>query len=585
MEAIITLAILIGIFLSLLKNFTSPAVTFLIALVILVALDIVPVSVAFEGFSNENLVIIGSLFVLARALEQTVRVDKIPEKLLGNTNSIRFGLVRMMVPVSASSAFVNNTPIVAMMISPVINWARKKGVSSSKFLIPLSYAAIFGGALTLIGTSTNLVVSGLLLDYGYEPFSFFELTKIGLPLALVGISAIVLLAPRLLPDKVLADIDETEIEKKFTVDAKPSKTIINKSIHSAGLRNLKDVFLAEIIRYNGDMIAPVKPETLIKSGDTLRFSGNAESLPRLTSRKNLSIVEEKHAKQLSSDNAYLETVVGHNKTIAGKTLAETGFRKKYQAAVLAIFRSGEKISGSLGNVRLRPGDTLLLISDSGFQDRWSDRSDFLFIRQISRKKQVNSAINWSFAVVLAIISILIFIGAPLVIIILSAALSTVALKMITTSQARQTIDLDLLIMIAAAIGVAKAVDNSGLANILSSNIIEYFGVFGSIGLLLGVIIATSILTELITNAAAALLVFPIAITTALAAGLDPRIFAIAIAISASLSFISPLGYQTNTMVYSAGGYKFSDFFRLGIILNIVTTITLLLLLSFYFNLF
>lgn len=583
-EQILTLLVLIGIFYSLVKDILSPAVSFLLGLAVLIAVGIVPVDEAFVGFSNQNLIIIASLFVLARALENTLNISSAATKLFGKSKNPRVSLLRIMLPVSASSAFVNNTPVVAMLINPVIQWSKKHGLSSSRFLIPLSYASIFGGALTLIGTSTNLVVSGLLSDYGYAPFSFFELTTFGLPLAIVGLGIITLLAPKLIPERKLADINSAEIEKNFTVDATPDKKIRDMTVAQAGLRNLKDVYLVEILRGNGDVISPVSPQTFIKKGDTLRFSGNADSLIKLSDIQNISVVENKHIDQLKQKNTYIEAVVGHNKSIAGKTLSEISFRAKYQAAVLAIFRSGEKISGSLGNVTLKPGDSLLMISDEGFRARWSEHNDFLFMRQIGKTKN-GSAFNYNLYYVLGIMLLLIIMQAPLVVVTLSGALLTILFRLNTSGQARSSIDFDLLIMIAAAIGVAKGVDASGLANTLSAFLIDYFGVFGVVGLLFGVILTTTILTEFVTNNAAALLVFPIAISTAVATGADPRMFAIAIAIAASLSFISPLGYQTNTMVYSAGGYKFSDFFRLGIVLNVVSTVTLVLLLAIFFNLF
>ncbi|MDZ7744518.1 MAG: SLC13 family permease [Candidatus Saccharibacteria bacterium] len=584
MQELITLLVLAGIFISLLRGLVAPSVAFLIGLAALVITDIVSINEAFVGFSNQSLITIASLFVIARAIENTVQVDKITAKLFGASKSIRRGLIRIMAPVSISSAFVNNTPVVAMLINPIITWSKKNHLPSSKFLIPLSYAAIFGGALTLIGTSTNLVVSGLLTDYGFEGFSFFELTAYSLPLAIIGIGFIVLFAPRLIPERTLADIDAADIEKRFTIDMLPKKTVIGKSINQAGLRNLKDVFLVELIRQNGDVLAPVNPATTIQPGDVLRFSGNADSLIELAHHTSLKAVEDKHASRLAHKTSYIEVVVGHNKSLVGSTLAEIGFRSKYQAAVLAIFRAGEKISGSLGNVALRPGDSLLIVSDEAFIPRWQDRSDFLYMRYVSKTKTSNDKGSFLITVTVGLIIGLIALGVPLSIAVLSGALSTILLRLNSTTQARNAIDFDLLVMIAAAIGVAKGVDASGLATALSQTIIDYMGVFGTIGLLLGVIIATSILTELITNAAAALLVFPIAIATAVQSSADPRMFAIAIAIAASLSFISPLGYQTNTMVYSAGAYKFSDFMRLGIWLNIITTISLTVLLSFGFGL-
>tara|TARA_B100001245_G_scaffold90941_1_gene65799 strand:- start:1430 stop:3187 length:1758 start_codon:yes stop_codon:yes gene_type:complete len=579
---IITLLVLAGIFVALFKELVTPAVAFLIGLAALVIAGIVDTNDALAGFSNDSLITIASLFVIAKAIENNVQLNTVTQKVFGKSKSVRMGLARIVTPVAVGSAFVNNTPIVAMFINPIIAWSKRNHIPASKFLIPLSYAAILGGTLTLIGTSTNLVVSGLLVDFGFEPFSFFEMTSVTLPLVIICLAIIVWLGPKLIPERNFADFGTNEIEKKFVFDTTPKRTLIGKSVSQAGLRNLKSVFLAEILRSNGDVVSPVRPVTQIRNGDVLRFSGSASALAELADHHSLRLVEDKHAKSLSASSVYVEAVVGHNMSMADKTLADIGFRAKYQAAVLAIFRAGERISGSLGTIPLRPGDSLLLVTDEHFVERWDDRNDFLYMRQIGRTKTDKKA-NVLIAGTILLTVILIALGVPLFIATLCGALSTVLLHLLSTAQARHAIDFELLIMIAAAIGVASGVDSSGLAQVFGSSIIDYFGAFGIIGLLLGVIIATTILTEVITNAAAASLVFPIAIATATASGADPRMFAIAIAVTASMSFISPLGYQTNTMVYSAGGYKFSDFLRVGLVLNIITTIVLTLLLAWYFG--
>lgn len=582
MAELITLLVLLAIFLALLKDIVSPAVAFLTGLAALVVAGVVSAEDALAGFSNDSLITIASLFVIARAIESNVQLSSITQKVFGQSKNLRAGLARITIPVAAGSAFVNNTPIVAMFINPIIAWSKRNRVSASKFLIPLSYAAILGGTLTLIGTSTNLVVSGLLTDFGFEPFSFFELTKISLPLVIICLAIIIWLGPKLIPERNFADFGAKEVEKEFIFDTVPKRNIIGKTVSQANLRNLKSVFLAEIIRDNGDVVSPVKPSTLVHRGDTLRFSGNASSLAQLATHHSLKLLEDKHAKSLSASSIYVEAVVGHNMSMADKTLADIGFRAKYQAAVLAIFRAGEKIGGSLGNIPLKPGDSLLLVSDEHFVERWGDRGDFLYMRQLGKIRKDKQANILILATVALTVALIIF-GVPLSIAALCGALSTIALRLLTTSQARYAVDFDLLIMIAAAIGVASGVESSGLAQIFSSSIINYFDAFGVIGMLFGVILATTILTEVVTNVAAASLVFPIAMATATASGADPRMFALAIAITASLSFISPLGYQTNTMVYSAGGYKYTDFMRMGIILNVVTTISLTLLLSWTFG--
>ena len=562
----------------------APSVAFLSGLAIMAVTGIINTKEALIGFSNETLLTIGSLFVIARAAEESLNIKAFTNKIFGKSKNIRLSLLRIMLPVSLGSAFINNTPVVATLINPIIAWSRKNRMPSSKFLIPLSHAAIFGGTLTLIGTSTNLVVSGLLTDYGLPAFSFFELTRFSLPLAIAGIGTIIMLGPKLIPERELADIDASEIEKKFAIDMLPGKKILNKSITQAGLRKIKDIYVVEIIRQSGEIVTPVRPVTRILEGDTLRFTGNAASLAELDLRSDLRSVADKHADRLPQKSTYIEAVVGHNISLVNKNLEEIDFRGTYQAAVLAIFRAGVKLKGSLRYIRLKPGDTLLLITDEFFEDRWNGKNDFLFMRQIGMSKDGRSGkkrILFSIALIL----ILLIAGTPLSIAMLGGALSTVFLRLMTISKARDAIDFDLLIMIAAALGVASGVDSSGLATTISNNVIGLFDTLGPVGLLFGIVLATTLLTELITNAAAALLVFPIAMATAAQSGSDPRMFAIAIALAASLAFISPFGYQTSTMVYSAGAYKFSDFMRLGVILDVITIIGLTTILSLSFGLF
>lgn len=580
---LITLLVLIAIFAVLVKDYVSPAIAFLGGLAVLVATNVITTEQAFAGFSNDTLITIASLFVMARSIEKTIDVEKLTNKLFGSSGNIKKSLARMVVPVGVSSAFVNNTPIVAMLINPVTLWAKKHKLPSSKFLIPLSYATILGGTLTLIGTSTNLVVSGLLSQNGLPAFSFFELTRYSLPVVVLGMVTIVLLSKWLIPERRLADLSANDIEKQFTVEMSPNENLVGKTVSSAKLRNLRDVFLAEIIRANGDTLAPIAPHTVIKQGDILRFSGNAESLAKLTEHEDLTPNETKKPHQDFKDRTFVEVVIGHNKSIVGKTLVSVGFRARYQASVLAIFRAGEKLKGSLGNISLKPGDSLLIVSDSGFVERWNNHSDFLYLRQLS-KSASDKKTSQLLLVSLGLLFVLLALGAPLPIAAMAGALASVVLGVNTLNQARNAIDFDLLIMIGAAIGVAKAVEVSGLAQSVSSTIVGSFDGLGQIGLLFGIILATVVLTELVTNAAAALMIFPIALTIANQAQIDPRAFAVAIAITASLSFISPLGYQTNTMVYSAGGYKFKDFFKLGSVLTIITVIGLTTVISFSFGL-
>ncbi len=348
-----------------------------------------------------------------------------------------------------------------------------------------------------------------------------------------------------------------------------------KAVEAGGLRHLKGVFLAALDR-EGEVIAPVTPDTILRGGDVLRFVGMADQVLDLQAIRGLSSAEETHLLDLDTSRArYFEAVIGPTSPMVGTTLKEVGFRQRYQAAVVAIHRAGQRIDAKLGSVPLRVGDTLLLIADPGFRDRWRDRRDFLLVSSTGGTPPVPT----TKAILVGAITLAIVLAASLEIIpILQASLlgavALVVFGAVTPSEARDAVDLDVIIVIAAAFGVAAAVETSGLAQIVADGMVEAFDVFGPPGILTGVVVATVVLTGLVSNNASALLMFPIAVAAATGAGLKPRGFAIAIAVASSVDFLTPIGYQTNTMVYGPGGYRFADYPRLGCPLTLLVVITL-----------
>ncbi len=569
-ELSVVVLTLVAVVALLVKNLLAPSVVFLLATTSMLILGIISTEEAFAGFSNSTLFSIASLFVLAKAVEKTVNTDRLAEKLLGKNDHTRRALATLLTPVAALSAFMNNTPIVAMLISPLSRWGERHNISASSLLIPLSYATIFGGVITVIGTSTNLVVSGLLQQSGYSPIGFFEITKIGLPVAIVGVSAIVLLGPKLLPKRKDPSESSEKRLREFVLEMAATDKLSGKTVGEAKLRHLSGVFLISIERVSGDVISPAEPSTLIQNGDVLQFAGNIEDIIDLTKRRDLLPIEHKHVLKLSNEHtAYYEAVIGQRSPLVGKTPRQLGFRGLYQAAVLSVHRSGERLDAKPGSVRLRVGDSLLLASDDHFAKRWTDRGDFLLVNKIGSHPKNVAHHGLLMAAIAAATVGMHLLGAPLEAALILGALMTVVFNIMSTNEAMRAIDFELLIMIGAAFGLASAVGNSGLASDSANLIVGWFDAFGNIGLLLGVMLATIVLTELITNAAAATLMFPIAIATANAAGSDPRAFAIIVAISASLSFLTPVGYQTNTMVYGPGGYRFTDYLRLGSVMTVL----------------
>jgi len=579
-QAWFTLALVAVAVYVLARDRLPPAPVILGATVTLLIVGIISPEQAFAGFSNPAPITVGALFVVARAVEVTGALEAVVGRLMGKSEKGPLQLARIVGPTAFASAFLNNTPLVAMSAPEVAEWADRRGLPASRYLIPLSYAAILGGVITVLGTSTNLVVSGLLVEAGFEPIALFEITKVGLPLAAAGCLVIVALAGRLLPDRQGAREGFDQSVREFTVAMRVLEggPLDGSSLEEGGLRALQHVYCVQIDR-GSQVIAPVAPTEVLRGGDELTFVGKVDTVVDLQRQRGLTSSEVHHAERLGgADRAFFECVVGDQSSLVGRTLKEVEFRATYQAAVLAIHRAGHRIDAKLGDVRLRTGDTLLLLADRGFRSRYRESGDFLLIAGLgqapappSRKAPLVGAIVFG-VVVLAGVGLV-----PILEAALGAAILLVAVGALSLTEARRSVDIDVLIVIAAAFGLSAAVTESGLADALAGSLLAVFAPFGAIGALVGVLLATMALTEVLTNNAAAVLLFPIAMSTAAAVGADPRPFAIMVLLGASLSFLTPIGYQTNLMVYGLGGYRFGDYARLGLPLNLVVfTLALLL---------
>jgi di/tricarboxylate transporter len=578
-DEVLTLLVIVGVLAVLVAERLSPALTILGGLVILLVAGVVDAGEAFSGFSNTAPLTVAALYVLAAAAGRSrvleLAVAWLPRRSSGaRKQGERRTLSRIVVPAASASAFLNNTPIVAMAIPPVLSWCRRTGRSPSRYLMPVSFAAVVGGTITLIGTSTNLVVSGLMEEDGQEPMGLFEIGAVGLPLAVLSLIVMVAVAPFLLPSRRAPSESVDEDAREFTVEMEVTAdgAIAGRSVAEGGLRSLQGVYLVEVERPDGHRISSVRPDEVLSAGDRLTFAGNVTRILDLQQMRGLVSVQERHFAAVGStiERRLYEAVVAPGSALVGSTLREAGFRGRYGGAVIAIHRADERVEGKLGEVRLRPGDVLLVLAGPAFRPRALDRRDFLLIAPLGGDGPPRE--EKAPVVGLVIVALLALVGTGVLDILpaaLLAAFAVVALRVLTPTEARDSVDLDVIVVIAASFGLGQAIESSGLADTLSDTLIEPFGGLGDVGLLLGVLVATIVVTEMISNNAAAALLFPVATATAAAAGLDPRPFAFAVAIGASSSFITPIGYQTNTMVYGIGGYRFTDFARLGFPLVIV----------------
>ncbi len=584
-----TLSLLIIMSILLIFDIIELEVLFFSILLLLLMGKIITLEEAFAGFSNVGMLTIALLFVIAGALSNTGMLKQISPIILGKENTrISHTLLRLLFPVSIISAFINNTPVVAMFIPTIRAWTEKHHYAPSKYLIPLSYGAILGGMCTLIGTSTNLIIYGLMIDYGMEGLGFFEISKIGIPVTILGILFMSFLGHRLLPNRKEPLIELGEHTREFVIELKVTQEYenIGKTIENAGLRRLKGLFLFQIER-NGRRIAPAKPDEKILLDDRLFFTGIPKTILELQKIPGLQLTKDSHFNLKQYDSAEIRTfecVVSRGSPLVGKTVRDSDFRSKYEAVIIAIHRHGERIAKKIGDIGLRPGDTLLLLAGKNFYKRWYHSKDFYLI---AVAETLPSKPQWRGYVSLGVFFMMIILTVANILPLLSAAgLGVIILVLTRTAnagEARRTIDWRVLIIIAMSLGIANAVKQSGLADVLAHIIVRIGDHFGVLGVLASIYFFTSIYTLVITNNAAAAMLFPIAVSAASAINVDQRGFAIAIMIAASASFATPISYQTNLMVYSPGGYRFRDYLMIGAPLQLgIGAIAIALIYCFYF---
>jgi di/tricarboxylate transporter len=580
-----TLFVLLMLMIVLVREKVPPAVAVLSATLLLLLMGVIDADRAFAGFSNEAPIVIAALLVVARAVDISGIMQPIVSRIFRGADTSTSILARLLYPVAGLSAFVNNTTVVAMTIPAVVDIAGRRRLAASRFLMPVSYAAILGGVVTAIGTSTNLTVSGLLVEAGMRPLGLFEPLPIGLPLAIAGVAAMILLVPRLLPDRSAAGSALSEGDRSFTVSMRVARggDVDGATVSEAGLRSLKGVFLVEIERA-GRSIAPVGPDEGLEADDLLTFVGRVGDVVDLQRMPGLLSAQARHIGSLAGTvHAFYELVVGSGADLVGQTLKQLDFRARYDAAVIAIHRAGQPMDAKLGDVSLRVGDTLLVLASPDFRQRWRDRPDFLVIAPLSGISPRQPRRAWLVAGVGALFVVATGSGlVPILHASIAAAMVVVATGTLTLRQARDAIDLNIILLIASAFGLGAAVSSSGLAEVLAGGLVTTMSPLGPLGALAGIMISTIVLTELVSHNAAAALMFPIGLAAAVGVGSDPRPFVIAIMLGASLSFLTPLGYQTNLMVYGLGGYRFTDFARVGVPLNLVTITLALILIPVFF---
>ncbi|MCG5516984.1 MULTISPECIES: SLC13 family permease [unclassified Ectothiorhodospira] len=579
LEAWFTALLILGMLAVLTFTRAAPDLVFVGAVVILLLAGIVSPQEAFAGFSNEGVITVAALYVVVAGLRETGGIQWIVQSLLGRPRSLWRAQVRLTTPVAVMSAFLNNTPVVGMLIPAVNEWARKLDLPVSRLMMPLSFAAILGGTITVIGTSTNLVVNGLLIEQTGTGLGLFDIAWVGVPVALLGLGLMLVFGRYLFPDRrpPMSRIDDP---REYTLEmlVEEGGPLVGRSIEEAGLRHLPGGYLMELDR-QGTLIPAVSPQQKLCAGDRLIFVGVVESMADLQRIRGLTPATGQVFKLdgRRSDRALLEVVVSNTCPVVGMTIRDGGFRNRYNAVVIAVARNGERLNDKIGDIVLRPGDTLLVEAGSSFLAQNRNRRDFFLMTQVqdSATPRHDRAL-----VAMGILAAMVGSASLGLLSMLEAALAAAGLMIlsgcVSMFNARGSLDWSVLLTIAAAFGVAAAMNNTGLAQTIALNVTALAGEQPWMNLLV-VYLLTALFTALITNNAAAVLMFPIAWAVAQDLGVSLMPFAVAIMFAASASFATPFGYQTNLMVYGPGGYRFSDYLRAGIPMTVVTGALVILL--------
>lgn len=580
----LTLGAIVAALASLAFTRWSPDIVLLGAVVVLMVGGVLGPEQALAGFSNPGLLTVAALFVVAAGVRETGAVAQLVGVLLGRPKTLHSALARLVAPVVAASAFLNNTPVVAAYIPALRVWARQSGFPVSRFLLPLSFASVLGGTCTLIGTSTNLVVAGLVLEAmsdrsDLHALGIFEISRVGLPVAMLGGLYLVLLGPRLLPDRK-PPISLTDDPREYTAElvVEQGSPLAGKSIEEAGLRNLPGAYVAELSR-GERVIAAVGPAERLEEGDRLVFVGILDSVVDLQRTRGLAPADSQVWKlEGPRDRRNLvEVVVSRENPMLNRTIRAGRFRTRYDAVVVAVARHGARLRGKIGDLILREGDVLLLEANPGFTPTHRDRRDFYLVSQVEDSAPFRHERAPVAMVILGAMVGLVAVGATSMLLAsFVAAVAMIVARCVDVSTARRSIDWTVLIAIGAALGMGRAMQASGLDEGLASMVLDMAG--GRMWMsLVAVYVVTVLLTELVTNNAAAALAFPLVLSVADQLGVSPMPFVIVIMMGASASFITPIGYQTNLMVYGPGGYRFGDYLRLGLPLALmVGCVTLLL---------
>ena len=568
----LVLAILLAVITCLLVTRLKPSIVFAGAAVIAYFSGLMDVSDLAVNFTNSSLVTLVLLILVSAALEKTRLISWVSRNI--STGHLGTVIAKLGLSTAFLSSFTNNTAVVVSLIGAI---KRNQQHAPSKLLIPLSYAAIFGGTLTLIGTSTNLIINSFVEDAGLPALTFFAPTTIGLAVMIVGVLILIPLS-YLLPntDEQTQGGDLPYFLEAIVEDDSP---LIGKSIAQNNLRELRKLYLAEVIRA-GHSLPSVTPDFVLEANDHLLFCGDVESVSTLQEISGLTLFGQK---ELNGQN-FVEVVVSSSASICNKTLKSSRFRERFDAVVVAIRRGHERLDGGLGNIVLTAGDTLVLVPGKQFESQRDKHSrEFVLINDLDTSAKLDSQKSW--LVLLGFIAVIVSALLHLCPIIKGLAgylILLLATGILTISDLRRRFPVDIIMIVGSALSIAQLMISTGLSQKMGAMFIHAFNGWGAFGAMVATYLVTLVLTELVTNNAAAALAFPIGYSMAVGYGVDPMPFIMAVLFGASASFISPYGYQTNLLVYNVGNYKLRDYVRIGIPISLVYSTLVITLIPVFF---
>ena len=568
--------VIVLLFILLIRTRTHPSILFAATLFLFFLTGMISAGKLLLQFINPALVTLVLVLQAAAVIEKTPLTTWM-SRIVFHSHSLNKSLARLCLSVFPLSALMNNTAVAASFLGPLKN---NHHFPPSKLLLPLSYAAILGGTITLVGTSTNLIVNGLALETGMKGLGIFQFAYVGIPLCLGGFIYIVFFSKWLLPGGGTA----TKISRdNYFLEAQvlENSTHIGKSVTENKFRNLQSLFLAELIR-NNRLLSPVNPEEIIQAGDILVFVGDVHKVKDIQNFDRLAIFREENIAMLRKN--LREVILSHSSSLLGKKVKTADFRAKFDAAVVAVRRGSKKLSGKIGSIRLEAGDTLLLAVGPDFGKRENLRNNFFLINRIRMQKLLsprNSALAVAlFAAAIAASALNLM---PLLKSLAILMFLFIVLGFFRFEDIRANSNFDIIVLVGSALGISKVMLDSGASTLIAHGILFFFKDYGAFANLAGIYFLTMLLTQLVTNNAAAALAFPLAYSTAISLQADPLPFVMAVAYGASASFLTPHSYQTNLMVYGPGNYKFSDYMKVGLPLAVIYSVITLALLPVFFR--